>query len=169
MSKKSRADGADRDDLVPQSLKWPTPEQRRSVFEHLCEHLRDGLSLRSWPLGSTRTIDYYLERFPEDWPREAFEMAWRQGKQAWEAIGKAGIAGAGDRFAQAAWIFTMRHRYGWRDDVQSPQDAAIERTGDDADKSGPSAAVIVVPGVMNQDEWQASVRKMLAGRKERDQ
>ena len=95
--------------------KWPTPEQRQQAFAALCTHIGAGFSLESFPDADRKTIRYYAEQFPEDFPREKLEEAVRRGLLEWEKIGKDGVRGDLAKFNASAWAFNMKNRAGWRD------------------------------------------------------
>lgn len=95
--------------------KWPTPEQRQQAFAALCAHIGAGFSLESFPEADRKTIRYYAEQFPEDFPREKLQEAARRGLLEWEKIGKDGVRGDLAKFNASAWAFNMKNRAGWRD------------------------------------------------------
>ncbi|MEO0980169.1 MAG: hypothetical protein AAFY05_13055 [Pseudomonadota bacterium] len=95
--------------------RWPTAEQRQHVFAALCSHIAAGFSLESFPDADRKTIRYYAEQFPEDFPREKLEEAARRGLLEWERIGKDGVRGDLAKFNASAWAFNMKNRAGWRD------------------------------------------------------
>lgn len=97
---------------------------RPSVYKpeyctQLYEHMRKGLSESSWePNDCTITTDTFY-----DWVRRHpdFAKAKEAGKRAcaktWESIGIHGVLGKTKNFAQAGWIFNMKARFGWRDNL----------------------------------------------------
>ncbi|WP_298986402.1 hypothetical protein [uncultured Roseibium sp.] len=96
-------------------LKWPTAEMRRRVCEAFCGHLASGFSIESFPDADRKTIRYYAEQFPEDFPPEKLDEAARRGLLEWEKIGKEGARGDLAKFNASAWSFNMKNRAGWRD------------------------------------------------------
>lgn len=72
------------------ALKWPTARARRKVCAEFCAHIAAGYSIDSFPDADRRTIRYYAEQFPEDFPPARLEEAARRGLLEWERIGKDG-------------------------------------------------------------------------------
>lgn len=97
------------------ALKWKTRKARQAVCEALCAHIAAGYSIDSFPGADRRTIRYYAEQFPEDFPPEKLEEAARRGLLEWEKIGKDGARGELAKFNASAWTFNMKNRAGWRD------------------------------------------------------
>lgn len=96
-------------------LRWPTAQARQQACASLCAHIADGFSLESYPDADRKTIRYYAEQFPEDFPAEKLEQAARRGLLEWEQIGKAGARGELAKFNASAWSLNMKNRAGWRD------------------------------------------------------
>jgi len=97
------------------AMKWPTPSARQDACERFCLHIAEGYSIESFPDADRKTIRYYAEQFPEDFPPEKLEEAARRGLLEWEEIGKKGAKGEIQGFNSASWIFNMKNRAGWRD------------------------------------------------------
>ncbi len=97
------------------ALKWPTPEARQKACMDFCAHIAAGYSIESFPDADRKTIRYYAEQFPEDFPPEKLEEAARRGLLEWERIGKEGARGDLAKFNASAWSFNMKNRAGWRD------------------------------------------------------
>lgn len=95
--------------------KWATPEERQAACKAFCEHIAEGYSIESFPLADRKTIRYYAEQHPEDFPPEKLEEAARKGLLEWERIGKQGAKGEISGFNSSSWIFNMKNRAGWRD------------------------------------------------------
>jgi len=94
---------------------WPTRVARRRACKDFCAHIADGFSIDSFPPADRKTLRYYAEQFPEDFPAEAIEEAARRGLLAWEKIGRDGARGDLPKFNASAWSFNMKNRAGWRD------------------------------------------------------
>jgi hypothetical protein len=94
---------------------------RKELFKKLCRHVRVGYSLDCFSELSETTCRKYLETYPEEWPREEFEKALRDGKQAWEDIGKRQAMGTCMGNSRS-WYYNMSNRYGWRDRVDVEAD-----------------------------------------------
>ncbi|MET1411687.1 hypothetical protein ABVF61_05435 [Roseibium sp. HPY-6] len=113
-------------------LKWQTSALRRLACDAFCAHIGAGFSVESFPDADRKTIRYYAEQFPEDFPREKLEEATRRGLLEWEKIGKEGVRGDLAKFNASAWAFNMKNRAGWRDRTEvdtwnvlaSPEEAA---------------------------------------------
>ena len=97
------------------ALKWPTPAARQKACDDFCAHIATGYSIESFPGADRKTIRYYAEQFPEDFPPERLEEAARQGLLEWERIGKQGARGDLTKFNASAWTFNMKNRAGWRE------------------------------------------------------
>lgn len=97
------------------ALPWPTPEDRRRACSAFCDHIAAGFSIDSFPGADRKTLRYYAEQFPEDFPAEQLEAAARRGLLEWERIGKAGSQGELPKFNASAWALNMKNRAGWRD------------------------------------------------------
>lgn len=95
--------------------KWPTPEKRKAACKAFCDHIAEGYSIESFPLADRKTIRYYAEQHPEDFPPEMLEEAARRGLHEWESIGKRGTIGQIANFNASSWKFNMQNRAGWRD------------------------------------------------------
>jgi|GEM_PF-1536657 len=102
-------------DIEPIALKWPTAAARRKVCTALCDHIAAGFSVESFPDADRKTVRYYAEQFPEDFPPEKLQEAARRGLLEWERIGKDGARGELPKFSATAWAFNMKNRAGWRD------------------------------------------------------
>ncbi|MCV0428031.1 MAG: hypothetical protein K5905_21455 [Roseibium sp.] len=96
-------------------LKWPTVTARQKACKDLCAHIAAGYSIECFPDADRKTIRYYAEQFPEDFPPERLEEAARRGLLEWEKIGKEGARGDLVKFNATAWTFNMKNRAGWRD------------------------------------------------------
>ncbi|MBN9673468.1 hypothetical protein [Roseibium aggregatum] len=96
-------------------LKWPTANARQKACAAFCAHIAAGYSIESFPDADRKTIRYYAEQFPEDFPPEKLETAARRGLMEWERIGKEGARGDLAKFNASAWAFNMKNRAGWRD------------------------------------------------------
>jgi hypothetical protein len=96
-------------------LLWPTVAARQKACAVFCAHIAAGYSLESFPEADRKTIRYYAEQFPEDFPPEKLEEAARRGLLEWERIGKEGSSGTLARFNASAWSLNMKNRVGWRD------------------------------------------------------
>ena len=98
-----------------QVLRWPTADQRQKICAAFCEHISAGYSIDSFPEAGRKTIRYYAEQFPEDFPPDKLEEAARRGLLEWETIGKDGAKGSLAKFNASTWAFVMKNRAGWRD------------------------------------------------------
>lgn len=105
----------DQDGSGAEALLWPTPDERRRACNAFCDHVAAGFSIDSFPDADRKTLRYYAEVFPEDFPPDRLEAAARRGLLEWERIGKAGSQGDLAKFNASAWAFNMKNRAGWRD------------------------------------------------------
>ena len=58
--------------------KWKTSKERKKAFEDVCAHIRSGLSRESYPGADWDTVERYLKDYPEDFPSEKLEAAFRE-------------------------------------------------------------------------------------------
>jgi hypothetical protein len=96
-------------------LLWPTAAARQKACAVFCAHIAAGYSLESFPEADRKTIRYYAEQFPEDFPPEKLEEAARRGLLEWERIGKEGASGTLAKFNASAWSLNMKNRAEWRE------------------------------------------------------
>ena len=89
---------------------------RIESFERLLEHVRAGFSTDCFEDFSSEQVFKNFEKWPEEYSKEAFEQALRQGKASWELIGKNQALGTclGN---SRSWFYNMAQRYGWSDKV----------------------------------------------------
>lgn len=99
----------------PRLRPWPTRQARTKACDDFCAHLAAGYSIDSFPEADRKTIRYYAEQFPDDFPAHRLEEAARRGLLVWEQIGKQGARGELPKFNASAWSLTMKNRAGWRD------------------------------------------------------
>lgn len=112
--------------------KWKSPRARKEACKRFCDHIAAGYSLESFAEADRKTIRYYAEQYPEDFPADKLQEAARLGLFEWERIGLKGTRGEIDGFNASSWKFNMQNRASWRDktDVESrnilggPEDAA---------------------------------------------
>ncbi|WP_156510699.1 hypothetical protein [Labrenzia sp. OB1] len=112
--------------------KWKTSRARKEACKRFCDHIAAGYSLESFADADKKTIRYYAEQYPDDFPADKLQEAARKGLFEWEKLGKEGTEGLIDGFNASSWKFNMQNRAGWRDktDVESrnilggPEDAA---------------------------------------------
>lgn len=98
-----------------EALKWPSQSARKKACAAFCAHIAAGYSVESFPEADRKTLRYYAEQFPEDFPSAQLEEAARRGLLEWEKIGKEGVRGDLAKFNASAWAFNMKNRAGWRD------------------------------------------------------
>lgn len=91
-------------------------QERSKIFKELCDHLREGMSLDSFgPLDHT-SVHKYLKVYPEEFIREEFDQALRNGRDWWERIGRR--QSSGDCMGNSrTWFYNMANRYGWREKI----------------------------------------------------
>ncbi len=97
------------------AMRWPSADARQKACKEFCDHLAKGHSIESFPAADRKTIRYYAEQFPEDFPPEQLEAAARRGLLLWEQLGLEGVRGDLPKFNASAWNLTMKNRAGWRD------------------------------------------------------
>lgn len=100
-------------------LKFKTPEDRKRLFQELVQHVEQGFALKSFPACGKDTLREYIRRFPEDFPREELERAYRLSCKKDEAVGMAASNGQylpnfdPSRFNARVWAMRMHNRHGW--------------------------------------------------------
>lgn len=107
------------------------PTERRALCLEYLQHVEMGLSDKSFPGCDIKTIKYYIEHFPEDFPLDEIERARRVRERNWELLGLAGSSGKVKGFNANSWKFNMQNRFGWREssmvEVKKPQEMDDER------------------------------------------
>jgi len=101
--------------------KFKTKQSRRELCNKWCEHLSNGLSKESFPYCDPQTFRRYLKLYPKDFDIEAIEQAERCNLLYWEKQGIDGMWG-GKAFNPTAWIFNMKNRFKWKDNVDVTSD-----------------------------------------------
>ena len=82
------------------------------------EHLALGHSFDSFLPDDVQSVQSpyrWLENIPEF--RDAKKRGETKGRKTWENIGMAGATGKIKFFNVTAWIFIMKNRFGWRDNI----------------------------------------------------
>jgi hypothetical protein len=138
-------------------LLWPSSQERRQACEALCDHIAAGYSIDSFPAADRKTLRYFAEQFPEDFPVEKLEEAARRGLLEWERIGKDGVRGELPKFNASAWSFTMKNRAGWRDRSEVETWSVLAGTGDAADiealkPRGPEEIALAVMALFSRED-----------------
>ena len=100
---------------------------RKEYCSKLIEHVSGGLSFDSFAgiIGVSRDSIYtWAQKYPEF--ADSKRIAEAKGLAFWERVGRAGILDKldtitgkpGAKFNHIAWIFLMKNRYSWRDNMQ---------------------------------------------------
>lgn len=122
------------------SEKFDTPEKRINMFGRLLKHLSEGLGKNCFPDCDWDTVLRYVDKYPDECPRDEFETALRMGNLFWESMGRSGAFGRIDGFNAAAWIFNMKNKYSWKDRTEisdggkSPEAIAQAKAAEMTDK-----------------------------------
>ena len=100
--------------------------ERKKLCKSFCDHLAQGLSKDSFSEVHMQTIERYMKKYPEEFPREEIELALVKGKEMWERIGLRQANGTclGN---SRSWFYNMANRYGWREklDVEAEHKGEI--------------------------------------------
>lgn len=96
------------------AMKYKTRESRRTICLCYCDHVSSGFSKSSFPLCDDDTIRRYRNSFPDDFPDDMIEEAFRKGRLLWEKVGISITLGSPARGSAGSWILQMKNRYGWR-------------------------------------------------------
>lgn len=89
--------------------KLRTRGMREVACEALCRHLTLGRSMGSFPMLSLRSIKYYREKYPDDFPEEQIEESVRAGALRWEQR----VGDMADQGNIQAAKFAMHNILGW--------------------------------------------------------
>jgi hypothetical protein len=102
-------------------------EYRQELFKSLLLHLSEGYSLDSWSGLNTSVLLGFLEKYPEDMPKDAIDNAIVDGKDCWERLGMRQADGSCMGNSRT-WYYNMSNRYGWRDkvDVKSESSGQVQ-------------------------------------------
>lgn len=97
--------------------------------ERLLAHLADGFSFNSFggEVNVSRETLYQWEKKYPDFAH-AKNIGTLKGMKWWETLGRGGAAGRVPGFNPAAWIFTMKNRFGWRDKIEHSGDIDASNT-----------------------------------------
>lgn len=108
---------------------------RPEYCKDFVEHLAQGFSIECFPAtlyekygddapSGKETIYTWCENFPEflDAKRRGESL----GQKLWETIGRAGASGKLMNFNSTAWVFNMKNRYRWRNEVQIEHSGSID-------------------------------------------
>lgn len=100
--------------------KLTTPELRKKVFDHFCEHLKTGLSKECWfyedETGLTMTLDgfdRYMREYRHEFDMDKYDAAFRKGMQYYENVGSEIAIGKNEKGNVAALQMIMRNKFGW--------------------------------------------------------
>lgn len=90
---------------------------RKKLFEELLKHVRAGFCEKNYKYMAPQAIERAFLEFPEEFNREEYEEALRDGYAGWEQIGRRQAEGRclGN---SRAWSFAMSHKFGWSDRVK---------------------------------------------------
>jgi len=85
--------------------------------DFLIDHMSRGYSYESFAANVNvgKSTLYYWENKHPEW-KEAKEIGWSKSQLFWEQLGKAGCSGQVPGYNNATWIFTMKNRFGYRDE-----------------------------------------------------
>ena len=98
----------------PQPPLAESPERRAAVFRELCQHVIAGYSVECFGALSPASVKDCFEKYPEEFDREEYEQAIRDGQLGWEKIGRQQATGSCVGNSRS-WYYNMANRYGWSD------------------------------------------------------
>jgi len=94
--------------------RYKSDEEKQEIYRQYCEHLSKGYSKESFVPCDYRTVESYVEKYPDVLPPEKMQQALRKGQLWWEKTGMGGMLGKLDGpFSSGTWVFNMKNRYGW--------------------------------------------------------
>lgn len=116
---------------------------RTKLFAKILEHIRSGFSLDCVKEIGPETLLVCLKEYPQEFDKDAFDAALREGKKGWEDIGKKQATGhcIGN---SRAWVYNMINRYGWSDrlkvdaDIKSQVSVQVVSYADSTPSNEPS-------------------------------
>jgi hypothetical protein len=107
---------------------------KEKLFKLLCKHVSDGFSYDCFPYCSDKLLNTLFRDFPAVFCQETFNNSLKQGKLAWEDIGRRQANGSCMGNSRA-WVYNMINRYRWSDklevsaDVKGKLDVSIVNYG----------------------------------------
>lgn len=102
------------------NMKFKTSEERKTLCNQWCEHLKQGFTRECFPYCDPQTFRRYVKDFPEDFDTQAIFSAEKFQIMEWEKK-LHNIANTGTGNASAA-IFGLKNIAGWRDKHEVTQD-----------------------------------------------
>lgn len=107
----------------------PPTQFKPEYCEKLIEHMKSGYSFESFgakiPCGSQLLWQWFKE-IPEF--SKAKEIAESYSRFFWEDLGIRGIQGEFESFNASSYIFTMKNRFHWRDNVDLKINGKVDHT-----------------------------------------
>jgi len=107
------------------AIKYKSSKARNSLCKRYCVHLAKGLSKECFPDCSHKTIETYMEKYPNDFPADMIAKAERNGRLFWEKAGIDGMFGKLKGFNSKIWSFNFKNRYGWKENPEQVNDDKI--------------------------------------------
>ena len=94
--------------------RYQSDEEKQAIYRQYCEHLSKGYSKESFVPCDYRTVESYVEKYPDVLQPEKMQQALRKGQLWWEKTGMEGMLGKlVGTFSSGTWVFNMKNRYGW--------------------------------------------------------
>lgn len=110
------------------SLKLKTPELRKKVFDHFCEHVRQGFSKECWhysdETGLSLTLDAfdrYMREYEHEFDMQKYKSAFNEGLKFHEQLACDIATGTNPKGNVAALQMILRNKYGWDKKKEQPQ------------------------------------------------
>jgi len=138
------------------ALKYKTSKSRNILHKKYCRHLSRGLSKESFVDCNYKTIESYMNKYPNDFPADDIDKAERAGRLVWEKMGLSGTKGEIKNFNTRCWTFNMKNRYGWkdRDEAKIDDDIAYPRSYENENDiiffNPKTGAKVVIPQIKNK-------------------
>jgi hypothetical protein len=132
------------------NLKYKTPEERQALCAKYCAYLENGDYATYFPDCDHKTIDQYILDYPEDFPLDKIEAAFRANKRWLFDRLKDGMMGKIPQFKEKTAVFLAQNilKFTNRSDVTS----------------GGETIKQVPPNIVVTDQETANfVKKMLSG------
>lgn len=104
------------------AMKFKTSEERIAVCDKWCAWLTEGKSKESFPDCDPQTFYKYAREFPNDFDSKKIEAAERASLAWWEDVGRRMMWMGGKDVSPVIWIFTMKNKFRWRDNVDVTSD-----------------------------------------------
>lgn len=95
------------------------PKYKKEFCEKLIDHMAKGLSFESFAgeIGVTfKTLFNWAARYPKF--LQSKDLGTAKSIKWWETVGNAAAQGSIPNFKGTSWVFNMKNRFGWRNNLE---------------------------------------------------